>query len=192
MHKAFCDTGCMYRLCPFMLLSRAPGRRLGQGALAAPPGQCPGVGIRHRGLRGESLLESLTPARSPWTSLCHCHCCHPLNRSQWSALFSCLLGAAITFTLANLWCVAAAKETGRAVGTKLCAQHPLLCLPWAAMLSLALQWYLGRAPLLSLVWTTRPSSHHDSCDTRLLLIELPNSLYSKWCKAEVLRGSWIT
>lgn len=150
------------------------------------------VGIWHRAPRGESLLESLTAAHSPRTSLCCCHCCRPLNPSQRSALFICLLGIPITFTLANLWCVAAAKETGRAVGTTLCAQHPLLCLPWAAVLSLALPCYLGGAPLVSLIWTTCPSPHHDSYDTRLLLIELPNSLYNKWCKAEVPQGSWIT
>lgn len=99
MHNAF-YTGWMYSLHPFILPSCAPRRRLGQGC------KCRRL---HRVLWGESLLESLTPARSPWASLCHWHCRHPQNCSQCSAPSSCLLGIPATFPLASLQRVAAAR-----------------------------------------------------------------------------------
>lgn len=130
-------------MCPFVLLSHAPGRRLGQGCQSRHSAQ---------GLRGESLLDSLSPSCSPGPSLCCGHSCHLQNSAQGlSVLFSCLLGIAITFTLASLWCVPAANETGEAAGTMPCAQHPLLCLPWAETLSLALPWCHGGAPLAPLI-----------------------------------------
>lgn len=113
-------------MCPLVLLSHAAGRRLGQGCQSRRSAQ---------GLWGESLLQSLRPSCSPAPSLCWEPQLPPKNSSQGLVLFSCLLGIAITFVSASLWCVAAAEETGQAVGRMPCAQHPVLCLPWADTLS---------------------------------------------------------
>lgn len=140
MHNAF-YTGWMYSLHPFILPSCAPRRRLGQ---------CCKCRRLHRVLWGESLLESLTPARSPWASLTAA-----IHRTVLSA--QPLLAACWAFQPPFLWPVSSVwQQPGRAVGMKLCAQHPLLCLPWALL------WHLGGAPSASLIWTTCPSPHHDS------------------------------